>query len=156
MVVAEGIAALNSIKPLYELAQKMRSANDPEQLRAAAAQMFDLALAAREQTAALQEERNSAVIELASLKAEVEKAQGFDKSAENYARERTHTGATVYREKDSAGHQGASPYYCPNCFAQKQLSILNPAKGENTRLGQCDYTCAICKLTTPLNVLRLA
>lgn len=116
--------------------------------------MFDLAFAAREQTALLQEERNTAVIELATLKAEVEKAQHFDDEAKNYTRERTYTGATVYREKDAAGPQGQSPYYCPNCFAHKQVSILNPGAGEQTQRGVCNYTCPICSATMPLNPLH--
>jgi hypothetical protein len=115
--------------------------------------MFDLALAAREQTAALQEERNAAMTELTALKAKIEKSDRFDKEAENYTRELTYTGATIYREKGSPGPQGKSPYFCPTCFSNKQLSILNPAKGENTRLGDCNHTCAICKTTMPLAVL---
>ena len=154
MVLTEGIAALSSLRSLYEIARDVRNSNDPERLRTAAAQMFDLALAAREQTAALQEERNLAVTELATLKGEVEDTKRFDDEAENYARERTPTGATVYREKNAAGPQGQSPYYCPNCFGNKQLSILNPGPQENTRMGTCAYICPSCKIGMPLYVLR--
>jgi hypothetical protein len=154
MAIAEGLAALNSIRSLYEIAKEVRNSNDTEKLRAAAAQMFDLALAAREQTAALHESKIAAMAELAALKAEIEKAKRFDQEAEYYTRERTETGATVYREKDAAGPQGQSPYFCPTCFGDKKLSILNPAKGQNTRLAQCDHACATCKTTMPLAVLN--
>jgi len=115
--------------------------------------MFDLALAAREQTAALQEERNAAMVELAALKTEIEQSKQFDADKENYVRERNWTGATVYREKDSAGPQGQSPYYCPSCFAKKQISILNPVK--STATASTDYGCAVCKAVTPLLKLRV-
>lgn len=116
MILTDGIAALSSLKSIYEIARDVRNSNDPDKLRTAAAQMFDLALAAREQTAVLQEERNAALIELAALKTEIEQSQTFDKRAENYAREVTYTGATVYREKEAPGTQGKSPYFCPNCY----------------------------------------
>lgn len=146
--IAEGVAALNSLRSLYEIAKSARNSNDPEKIRADAAQMFDLAFAAREQTAALQEERNAAMLELAALKAEVEKAKRFDEQRENYAREITHTGTTVYREKNSAGAQGQSPYYCPHCFGNKQLSILNPFSPSIQR--EMVHTCPICGMKTLL------
>jgi len=156
MAVAEGIAALNSLRNIYEIAKDVRNSNDTEKLRTAAAQMFDLAIAAREQTALLQEERNSAVVELAALKAEIEKSQRFDDEAKNYARELTESGATVYREKNAAGSQGKSPYFCPNCFADKRISIMNPAKWADTGRFECDHACGLCKLHMPLYVLRPA
>jgi hypothetical protein len=104
--VAQGVAALNSLRSLYEIAKSARNSNDPEKLRADAALMFDLAFAAREQTAALQEERNAAVIELAALKAEIEKAKRFDEQAVNYARVRTSSGTTIYGERDSDRSEG--------------------------------------------------
>lgn len=150
MAIAEGLAAISSLKPLYDLAREMRDASDPEKLRVAASQMFDLALAAREQVALLQEQRNAAVIELTALKAEIEKADAFDKKTENYTRERTHSGATVYREKESSGPEGESPYYCPNCFGHKKLSILNPTGGKGEYRSDLVYGCAICKTAMPL------
>ena len=154
MALTEGIAALTSIKPLYEFAREIKDSNDPEKLRGIASAVLDLAITARAQTALLQEERNAAVIKLAALEAEVEKAKRFDNEAEGYARECTQTGATVYREKGAGGTNGKSPYYCPHCFSDKRLSILNPAKGENTQIYYCDYTCSACKTTMPLYVLR--
>jgi hypothetical protein len=154
MAIAEGIAALKSLRSLYEIAKDVRDSSDPEKLRAAAAQMFDLALAAREQTAALQDERNAAVEELAALKTEIEKAKHFDEQAENYTRELTHTGATVYREKDAGGADGQSPYYCPHCFSEKRVSMLNPAK-DGARSFEAIYACAVCKTTMPLYRLRV-
>jgi hypothetical protein len=154
MALTEGLAALSSIKSLSEFAREIKDSNDPEKLRAVANAVLDLAITARAQTALLQEERNAAVIKLTALEAKIEDAKRFDNESNNYVRERTHTGATVYREKDAGGPQGASPYYCPHCFAERRLSVLNPAKGENTRMGQCDYMCSACKTTMPLYVLR--
>lgn len=154
MALVTGLAAINSLKSLFEIARDVRDSQDPDKLRAAAAQMFDLALAAREQTAILQEDRNAAVAELTSLKADVEKSNQFDDEAKNYTRERTHTGATVYREKDSGGPEGASPYYCPNCFTHKQISILNPTTPQNIGIGVSMYSCPVCAVSMPLPRLR--
>lgn len=153
MSFTAGLSALGSLKSLYDLAREMRDSNDPDKLRIAAAQMFDLSLAAREQTAALQEERNAAVIELAALKAEIKQANHFDEKAENYTREITNTGATVYREKAAAGDESQSPYFCPNCFANKRLSILNPAPNSD-QSWRCNYICPDCDAATILPVLR--
>ncbi|HEY4112745.1 MAG TPA: hypothetical protein VGM17_01680 [Rhizomicrobium sp.] len=149
-VLAEGVTALTSLRSLYEIAREVRNSNDPEKLRAAAGQMFDLAFAAREQFAALQEGRNAATTELNALKTEIERAKGFDEQARDYVRERTITGATVYREKDSSGPQGDSPYYCPRCFSDKRLAIMNPAKGANTSLDAFTHTCSNCSSATEL------
>lgn len=155
MNLTAGLAGLNTLKSLYEMAQKAIDSNDPEKLREAAGQMLEAAISARAQAALLQDERNAAVMELATLKAEIEKAQHFDDEAKNYTRERTHTGATVYREKDAPGQEGQSPYFCPNCFAHKQISMLNPAPRSNTMMGVCDYICAVCNTAMPLHPLRI-
>jgi len=154
MALTVGIAALNSLKSLYDLVEEVRNSNDPERLRAAASQMVDLALTARGQTAALQDERNAAVIELAALKAMIEQSDRFDEKAKDYTRERAETGATVYREKNSAGPQGQSPYFCPKCFSDKCVSIMNPAAGVNTYPHKIAYTCGRCATTTELPKLR--
>lgn len=153
MTIAEGVAALTSVRSIYEIARDVRNSSDPEKIRIAAAQMFDLALAAREQTAALQEERNAAMTELAALKTKIEKTERFDKEAENYTLVRNPTGATVYREKDSTGAQGKSPYYCPNCFSNKKLVILNPVD-TNDHFPKCIHYCPACKASIPLYRLR--
>jgi hypothetical protein len=152
MALTEGLAALTSLKSLYEIAREVRDSTDVEKVRNAAAQMFDLALAAREQTALLQEERNAAVIELAALKAEIEKSNRFDDECKGYTRELNISGATVYREKESSGSQGKSPYYCPNCFAHKRISMLNPASSID-HAGELMYGCGVCKITVPLQKL---
>jgi hypothetical protein len=155
MTVTGGIAALSSLKSLYDLVEEIRRSNDPERLRAAASQMLDLVLSARAQTAALQEERNSAVIELTTLKAEIEQASRFDDEAKNYTRELTPTGAFVYREKGSSGAQGPSPYYCPHCFLNKRISILNPASLSTLdpviahRCRACDAVTQLPRLAAP-------
>ncbi|MBV8800076.1 MAG: hypothetical protein JO208_09745 [Alphaproteobacteria bacterium] len=150
MAITTGIAALATMKPLYDLGQQIRAANSVEKLRVHAEEALEHAINARAQTALLQDERNAAVIELAALKAEIEKAKRFDDEAENYTREGTVTGATVYREKDSAGPQGRSPYYCPNRFRDRELRIMNPARGANTRLAVFEYACTRCNMTTEL------
>lgn len=154
MTVTLGIAALNSIKSLSDLVEKVRNSNDPERSRGAASEMLDLALSARAQTAALQEERNAAVIELAALKAQIENANRFEEQSKDYARQITQSGATVYREQKLADDQSPSPYFCAHCFSNKKLSILNPAKGENTMQGRYNHTCTDCGATMPLNGLR--
>jgi hypothetical protein len=154
VTLTAGLSALNSVNSLYEMVRDIRDSNDPEKLRASAGQMFELAFAAREQVAILQEERNAAVIELAALEAEVEKMKRFDQQVENYTRERTHSGATIYRENGSAGPEGHSPYFCPHCFSNKELQIMNPAAGANTMIHTFEHKCPRCKTMIPLPKLR--
>jgi hypothetical protein len=154
ITAAVGTAALTSLRSLYDIAKDIRNSNDPDKLRVAAGQMFDLAIAAREQVAALQRERDEAVNELAALMAEVEKAKAFDAEKENYIRELTRTGTVVYREKDSAGPQGKSPYFCPNCFGDRKIAIMNPAKGANSRMAYVSFSCPKCSMTTEMEGLR--
>jgi hypothetical protein len=153
ITAAAGTLALTSLRSLYDISKDIRNSSDPEKLKIAAGQMFELAIAAREQVAALQEERNAAVTELTALKAEIEKADRFDEKAEAYTRERNGSGAVIYREKDAGGPQGQSPYFCPNCFGNKKLSMLNPAKGANTRLGVYDFACGACGNVMPLQAV---
>jgi hypothetical protein len=148
--MATGAAALTSLRSLYEIAKDIRNANDADKLRMAAAQMFDLALAAREQVAILEEERNSAVVELAALKASVENAKAFDEEIKNYTRQRNYTGAFVYREKPIPGSDAPSPHYCANCFGKKKLSVLQPEKGSHAHLTVQIYACPECDTVMPL------
>jgi hypothetical protein len=154
MALTEGIAALTSIKPLYEFAREIKDSNDPERLRGIASAVLDLAITARAQTALLQEERNAAVIKLAEFEAQIENSKQFDQYAENYVRELTHTGATVYREKGAGGTEGQSPYFCPHCFSEKRVSMLNPI-GPAGNNYEATYSCPVCKTTMPLYRLRV-
>jgi hypothetical protein len=154
MVIGEGVAALKSLRSLYEIAKEVRDSNDPDKLRAAAGQMFDLAFAAREQAATLQEERNEAVEELAALKANIEAAKRFDEKAVGYVRERNRTGGFVYREKGPPEGKDHSPYFCPNCFENKKFSMLNPAAGSNHMLPSITFVCPNCKMQTQLAPIR--
>jgi len=136
MPIAEGLAALNSIKSLYEMIRDVRDSNDPERLRAAAAQMFDLALAAREQTAALQEERNAAMLELATLKT-------WETEKQRYEMKAPHMGATVYAPKLEM--RGSDPPYwiCANCYTQGMKRILYVASGGVMGINR--WGCPECK-----------
>jgi hypothetical protein len=147
MALTSGLQALATLKPLYDLGREISDANNVEKLRFLAGQALEQAINARAQTALLQDERNTAVIELATLKAKIEEADRFEGKRENYARERTHTGATVYREKGSTGPQAESPYYCPNCFEHKRISILNPAVDYP---ADQRHLCPECHLIVPL------
>ena len=153
MVIATGLQALATLKPLYELGREISDATNTEKLRALAGEALEHAINARAQTALLQDERNSAVTELAALKREIENAKRFDDRAENYTRERNDTGATVYREKDSGGREGKSPYFCPHCFANKKISMMNPA-GEPSG-WRVPFLCPSCKTVIPLHGLRI-
>lgn len=154
MALAEGVAVFNSLRSLYEIASSVRNSNDPEKLRIAAGQMFDLALAAREQTSVLQDERNAAVAELASLKAEIKQAQKFEEESKDYTRECNQTGAFIYRQKGSAGAEGQSPYFCPNCFSNGKLKMLNPTPGAEIQMWKCTFGCPECKVIIPLSTIR--
>lgn len=155
MALTTGLAALATMKPLYDLGKQISDANNVEKLRALAGEALEHAINARAQTALLQDERNAAVIERDALKRQIEEAERFDEQVENYVRERDrNTGATVYREKGSTGPQGESPYYCPNCFAHKKLSILNPAPTFDSHGWRVTYGCPICKMLTDLHRLQ--
>jgi predicted RNA-binding Zn-ribbon protein involved in translation (DUF1610 family) len=151
MAIAEGVAALTSLRSLYEVARDVRNSTDPEKLRAAAAQMFELAISAREQTAALQEARNAAMAELAALKAIIEKAENFDEKAKGYTREFNASGAFIYREKGVAEAEGYAPYFCPNCFDHKDLSMLQPKEAPSGTFTTQLFGCPKCGTKIPLD-----
>lgn len=147
LTVATGTAALTSLKSIYEIAKDIRNSDDPEKLRVAAGHMFDLALAAREQVAALQDERNAAVADLTNLKTEVEKAKAFDAQTENYARVRNGKGAFMYMEKATANPESAAPKFCAQCFLNRRLSILQPNGQPSIHLQKLN--CGTCNVTIP-------
>jgi len=124
MVIAEGVAALASLKSLYEIARDVRNSNDPEKLRVAASQMFDLALAAREQTAVLQEERNAAMNEITELKVELRGYKAWDVEKRRYELKTIEPGMFAYMLK--AGERGTEPphWLCPNCFEEERKSLF--------------------------------
>ena len=125
MVIAEGVSALKSIKSLYDIAKEVRDSSDPEKLRAAAAQMFDLALAAREQTAALQDERNDALVAVTGLTEEVARLKAWDAEKRRYQMKVPVVGAVVYTLKPEC-RDGEPPHWlCANCFTRGTKSFLN-------------------------------
>lgn len=156
MAIVTGLQALATMKPLYELGRQIADANSVDKLRALAGEALEHAINARAQTALLQDERNAAVIERDALKTTIEDTRRFDEQAENYVRERDRdTGATIFREKGSTGGpKGESPYYCPNCFAHKKVSILNPAPAKDNHGWRVTFACAVCKMATDLHKLQ--
>jgi hypothetical protein len=147
IATAAGTLALTSLRSLYDIAKDIRNSNDPEKLRIAAGQMFDLAIAAREQVAALQDERNAAVADLTALKTEVEKMQTFEAEAQNYERIRTDRGTFVYCEKGAPEPKSEAPKFCVQCFLNKKFSILQP-NGESRIMDQ-QLRCGTCKAEIP-------
>jgi len=154
MTVLTGLAALTSMKPLVDLGLEIRDATNVEKLRALADEALQHAINARAQTALLQDERNAAVLNLAALEAEIEKAKAFDAEAKNYGREITRNGATVYREKDAGGIKASSPYFCPNCFSNKRISVMNPSAQANISSHTIAHDCSACSHSTQLPRLR--
>jgi len=152
VALATGVAALQSVRSLYDIIKEVRDSSDPDKLRIAASQMFDLAIAAREHVAALEEIKNTAVAELAALKCEIEDRDRFDEEAKNYFREKNPSATFVFREKPSPDNQGDSTYYCPHCFRHRKISMMHPKTDTDVGRTDATFACPECKSNFPLNI----
>jgi rubrerythrin len=146
MTPVEGLAALKSVKSIYDIAKEVRNSGDPEKLRVAAAQMFDLALSAREQTAALQEERNDALVANANLKQELSRMKSWEAEEGRYQLRAIYEGSFAYALKTEANNGEPPHWLCPTCFQQRKKSVMQ--RGDYGGMaGYYYWNCPVCKTT---------
>jgi rubrerythrin len=149
MVISEGVAALKSLKSLYEIARDVRNSTDPEKLRIAAAQMFDLAMAAREQTAALEEQRNEAMANLARLESEIRTFKSWEVEKLRYELKSVWHGAMVYALKTDKRNGEPAHWLCANCYTQGKKSFLNSiGTMGGVNIWVCPNCSAKCRISS--------
>ena len=136
-------AATNTLRTLYDFIRQVRNSNDPTKLKEAVDVAFERLLTAREQVAALQDERASALDQINALQKQLDARIDFEKQEANYDLRRFYPGTFAYLQKGVGSSDENSPRYCQPCFVDKKLSILQPAgpqRGSNT-----PYFCPKCK-----------
>jgi hypothetical protein len=140
---AEVGGALTTIRALAEAIRTARNSSDPRILKEAIDAAYERLLTAREQVAALQEEKASALGEINALQQKLDNRIEFEKSIPNYQLRRYEPGAFAYTEKGSGGDERNVPRYCQPCFANKELSMLQGTHRIEMRYQI--YFCPKCK-----------
>jgi hypothetical protein len=136
-------AATGTLRSLYDFIRQVRNSNDPAKLRDAIDVAFERLLTAREQVAALQDERAAALDQINALQKQLDARIDFEKHEGNYELRRFHPGTFTYLQKGLSDGDQNAPRYCQPCFVDKKLSMLQPTgpqKGSNAL-----YFCPKCK-----------
>jgi hypothetical protein len=126
-----GIAAgAGALKSIYDLISDLRKANDPATLKAGINEMSDRIFV-------LYENNFRLITENEALKAELNNIVTFEEQKKQYTRTQAPGGAFVYVENEPSEPNAPAPYFCPKCFTDKALSMLQPASGGKQECPNC-------------------
>ena len=146
MAITEAAAVVTTLKGAADLVDKLRGTDNREELRAGVASLADMLLGARtaalklvEDRALLIDERSALKDRINALESELALAVDFGENSEKYERFRTSSNKFVFREKNPPGGTAGNPFFCPQCFMNKHISILQ------ARHGDSFHHCPGCK-----------
>lgn len=140
-MITEITASLTAIKTSLELLGVIGDAkNEAERQKATfelSRQLTDLQLENLRLAQFLSEQNE----QINSLNRQLRGLDEQKREFERYTEYRTASGQFVYAIRDTLNEEGAgSPYACPNCYHQRQISILQPlhtSEGDEFHVNKC-------------------
>jgi hypothetical protein len=126
-----GIAAgAGALKSIYDLISDLRKTNDPATLKAGINEMSG-------RISTLFEDNIRLMAENQTLKAKLDSIIAFEEQKKQYTRTQTPGGAFLYVENELCEPNTPAPYFCPKCFTDKALSMLQPAASGKQECPTC-------------------
>ncbi|WP_068446050.1 hypothetical protein [Providencia heimbachae] len=81
------------------------------------------------------------IIELENL---IKQKENWAVEASNYKLLKTEAGSFVYTTIESSDDNKGSPYFCPNCYSKKEISLLHPSPTVVSHGQYFVYYCPNC------------
>lgn len=142
MGVIEAAAIVTSLKDASELVGKALASNAKD-----AGPITDLLINARlavlgliEQQAVLRDQVSNLTGRITELENENRRLSDFDSNSGKFERVQWPTGVFVYQERQAEGSNSPSPFFCPHCFAEQKIRILQQnADGTYFRCHACNF-----------------
>jgi len=85
----------------------------------------------------------SALERIIELEQKVMQSEDWERECQRYQPIQFEPGVTVYIERASQQSTGHVQHYCPNCYAERRIRILQPTGGTSNRRAQ--RKCLNCK-----------
>lgn len=140
MSFAEFPVVLEGIKGAIDIAKGLKTAYDANKVLEVKTDLLERLLDVQGRTLSLQQEHATVINENQRLQTELANFVKWDDTASRYELFRVDTGKFVYALKKSQDPQQPPHWLCPNCFDQRQKSILQVPKIGGT------YRCPRCGL----------
>ncbi|MCB1540215.1 MAG: hypothetical protein KDJ25_04985 [Rhodoblastus sp.] len=134
-------AALSSIKTIKDMAEAAVTLHDAQATQEQRLKFQQVILDAQNALFSANEERSTLIDEIASLKKKIAEFENWKADAERYElKPADGSDVLTYQLKATMEHGEPAHHLCPNCFQQRQKSILVK---EQTSVGR--RTLLVCK-----------
>lgn len=138
------------LKPLVDLAQSVLNLAGSGKGREQALELYGRIVAAHQGALAAQAAQVALVKEKQALEAELAKFEEWDREKERYELQKVGDGSFVYTVKESKSAGGPAHSICPNCYEQRQRSILQ-SSGTSRQTGKETLRCLRCNASIVVN-----
>ncbi|ELY6363042.1 hypothetical protein C5952_04965 [Cronobacter sakazakii] len=154
-MIAEITAAMSAIKETASLAKIFTDAKTEAEVNAAVSALNSKLAAVLQKHLSLAELAFSIQEENAALKAKIVDFENFQTQTEGYFLNQLESGSLVYSRQLVLGDKKVTTYLCPQCYAKREVSILQPTGDVHfdvhTSKNFHQSICHNCKSLFPMN-----
>lgn len=143
-MIAELSAAMAAIKETAGLAKVINDAKTDAEVKAATIELQNKLITLQAECFSLGDVIRLRDEEAALLKAKIADFEDFKSQADGFLLNQLESGTLVYSKIQTVGDAEITVHLCPNCYANRKLSILQPT---NTSWAERFYRsiCPLCK-----------
>ena len=150
MALAEISAGITSLRATLDIAKTMIGLRDAEAFRAKSIELQETIMRALDSGIDAREAYAKQLDSVRALEAEVTQLKAWDAEKDRYELKSIGQGAVAYILKPEARGTETPHWLCPNCFAQRKKSFLQPSGTMQNR--QWVYECIGCKGRIPASI----
>lgn len=150
-MIAELSAAMTAIKETAGLAKVINDAKTDAEVKAATIELQSKLITLQAECFMLGDVLRLRDEEAALLKAKIAEFEDFKSQTEGYVLNQLDSGTLVYSKKQIVGDAEITVHLCPNCFAAKKISILQPIY-VGWRFVHQKSSCPSCSTELRMNV----
>lgn len=125
-MIAELSAAMTAIKETAGLVKVINDAKTDAEVKAATIELQSKLISLQAECFTLGDVIRLRDEEAALLKAKIAEFEDFKSQTEGYVLNRLDSGTLVYSKKQIVGDAEVTVHLCPQCYAKRQMSMLQP------------------------------
>jgi transcriptional regulator with GAF, ATPase, and Fis domain len=141
MALAEITSFVAGVKGTIDIAKGLKSAYDAQTIAQAQTEIVEKLLGLQMDALSLQEKHSLLINEKDELAKKLIQYENWAKTESQYKIDEVHSQVFVYVAKTSDQSLKNQPWYCANCFGNRQLSIFQSTSDSDT---YHEYVCHRC------------
>jgi len=142
MAITETTALISGIKGTIDIVKGLKAAYDAHTITQAQTELLQKLLALQMDALAVQEKQSAILNERDQLLKQVAEYENWSEVEKQHHIEEIHPQIYVYVANKPTTSLKTQPWYCANCFSQRQMSVLQST--ENSHETYKEFLCHKC------------